>query len=213
MNLHRALIHEWSDTPAQQRTALQRVAASSNGIITPGNAISLLGLIIVLIGVWQLFTENIFIGTGLIVAGRLADIADGVVANRTKTKSPVGEAVDASVDKLEALIILVAVAALALAPIYVILLLALHHLANTALYILARKRGGRVHPNAIGKISTVLEWVALAGYIISNAASISSNQASIVVTLSFIFFITAIAMFVISTVEYVKQYQSLGKNS
>lgn len=173
----------------------------------------MLGLIIVLIGVWQLFTENIFIGTGLIVAGRLADIADGVVANRTKTKSPVGEAVDASVDKLEALIILVAVAALALAPIYVILLLALHHLANTALYILARKRGGRVHPNAIGKISTVLEWVALAGYIISNAASISSSQASVIVMISFIFFITAIAMFVISTVEYVKQYQSLGKNS
>ena len=54
MNLHRAIRSDWSDVPTQERSFWQRLAARSHGVIAPANIISILGALLVVIGLFFL---------------------------------------------------------------------------------------------------------------------------------------------------------------
>jgi len=168
MNLHRAVRSDWSDIPPQQRTIWQRWAAGSRGILTPGNIVSLIGAILVIRGLFYLAEGRLVDGIWILLLGRLADIVDGMVADYTKTKSPLGEAMDATVDKILIILSLYVLLDKHLVPFIVGGLMAVHAVYNIGLSTVARKLTVSLHPSRTGKISAVFEWACVGFYLLKD---------------------------------------------
>lgn len=90
---------DWELVDTSSHNGWQRLARHTRGMVTPGNIISVCGAALSLSARSDIQKENYRSATVKLFVGRMMDIADGVVADRTGTKSPVGEAVDASIDK------------------------------------------------------------------------------------------------------------------
>lgn len=163
MKLHRAgSTPEWASIPVAERNLWQRLAARTNAVITPGNILTALGLILVCIGAWMLLSDRYTTAFICIAVGRFLDIADGWTAEKTKTKSPLGESLDASFDKLAALVVLVAFAAAGIAPFWLLALVLLPHLIISVVTGFAFfSQHKRLHPSRLGKISGAIAWLGL----------------------------------------------------
>lgn len=202
MNLHRALEHEWSHVPADQYNTYQRIAAHTNGLITPGNAVSLSGFMLVAAGLVFVWQGSLALGLALLLIGRLADLFDGMIAHATKTKSPVGEAVDATIDKIVALAALTVLSYLGLVPFFIGALFLLHNITNVCLFGLARLRGTRLHPNRTGKLSTAGEWLAVVGFTLVYGFGPQTHQYDNAKVGLYIFSGVMLAMGLVSVINY-----------
>lgn len=168
MSLHRAIRSDWSNVAPQQRNFWQRLAAGSRGVITPGNFISLLGAILVVYGLWVLTEHHLREGFELVFVGRMADILDGFVADRTKTKSPLGEAIDASTDKILVVCALVILLDHQLLPLFVGICMAIHAAYVSSISIIARRLRVAIHPSRSGKLCGAFEWLCVGFYLLSD---------------------------------------------
>lgn len=161
-NLHRiGKKADWELTPPSKRNTWQRLAASTKGIVAPANATSVVGLTLVGIGLWCLYVDEITWGFILIACGRLADILDGIVAQATGTKSSVGEAVDATLDKIAVIGALIIFVATETIPLFVVIIMTLRNVANIAVGLIARARKKLLHPSRAGKFAGGMEWLAI----------------------------------------------------
>lgn len=168
MDLHRAGKHsQWAQVSEAKRNWWQKQAQRTNGLLTPGNVVSLIGALLVASSLVYFLRGSWGWGLVLLLVGRLADVADGIVAARTGTKSPLGEAVDAILDKFALLASLIVFLATGIVPLLAILLIALFNAANAAFSLLARVRKRRLHPSHIGKITAVFQWFAILLYVSS----------------------------------------------
>lgn len=184
MQLHRADKQpEWEAVPTNERNAWQRVAATTSGFVTPANAITVIGLLIVLFGLQQLLAGEYWVAAGALVVGRLLDIVDGVVADKTGTKGPLGELMDAGADKIGTFITVVALAVDHTAAYWLLAVVVMPQIiiALIVSYITARKQ--RFHPSRIGKLSMAVAWFGLVGFVVIAANKYDSAVLSIVVTL------------------------------
>lgn len=171
MKLHYATSRaDWEAVPVPSRNRWQRLAARTHGVVTPGNVVSLAGVVLVLAGLMVVSVEHFWQGLGLILAGRVADILDGVVADRTGTKGPVGELADAAFDKLAAVIVLAVFVTFHWIPLVPVLCVAFHVTANSALAVTARVRRVELHAGAAGKIATMGAWAVLLLFPVAHAA-------------------------------------------
>jgi phosphatidylglycerophosphate synthase len=170
MNLHRTLGKpDWHDTPLHKRTNVQKIAASSHGIATPGNAISIVGIILVCIGCAYIIAQHYWIGAVLVVIGRVFDLLDGWAAEITKTKGPVGEFVDASFDKFATIgiVITMFIAEIVAWPLLIALLLP--QVIITIISFYKRAQGYKIHPSLTGKVSMAATWAAVAILLVAKA--------------------------------------------
>lgn len=151
---------DWELRPTKHHTLLQRIAKQTRGGITPGNLLSLGGLSLVLYGSWLLAHSNVDRGLVCLFVGRLCDLADGYVADWTKTKSRIGEAVDTTCDKISVLAIIVAGYATSLLPLPLLAVLTIHH-AYIAVVGVWWGRKYRLHTQKIGKQAMFASWVAI----------------------------------------------------
>ena len=173
MNLHRTLgVPDWHDTPVAQRSILQKVAASTKGFVTLGNLISLIGIGLVFLGCILIIAEQYWLGGALIVIGRLLDLADGYVADKTKTKGPVGEVVDASFDKFGTIAALITlfVADIVAWPLLIALLVPQLIISLISFYRKAHQQ--TIHPSLVGKLSMAAVWTAIAAFLVAKASDI-----------------------------------------
>lgn len=138
----------------------QRLAARTSGVVTPGNVITLLGLTLVGLGL-IVFEQHRLAGLLLIGVGRVADVADGMIAEATGTKSRLGEALDASADKLSLFAVLVVLIAQHVLIVWFVAPLGLQALVMVALSLIAHARRRTLHPVREGKITTTLAWIGL----------------------------------------------------
>jgi len=175
MNLHRTgKTPEWRATPIAEHTIWQRIANQSRGVVTPANLISLSGLALTMSGLQDFNKGNLNRASSKIILGRVCDIADGYVADRTKTKSPIGEAVDATVDKISMAHGLYVLSKTNTLPVLVTASFLTQNVINTAATVVAKKRGVELHPSAEGKITTLLQWASIGGYVLN--ATLGHNQ-------------------------------------
>jgi cardiolipin synthase len=173
MNLHRTLgVPDWHDTPVAQRSILQRLAAGTKGFVTLGNLISLIGIGLVFLGCVLIVAEQYWLGGTLIVIGRLLDLADGYVADKTKTKGPVGEVVDASFDKFGTIAALITlfVADIVAWPLLIALLVPQLIISLISFYRKAHRQ--TIHPSLVGKLSMAAVWTAIAAFLLAKASEI-----------------------------------------
>jgi phosphatidylglycerophosphate synthase len=167
MKLHRATAKpDWEIIAVERRNMWQRTASHTGGILTPGNFSSTTGLTFVGLGLILVGQNKLWHGLILIAIGRLCDIVDGVVAERTGTKSPLGEAVDASFDKLAAFASLIVFAAVGIIPWFFALLIGLQNGLTAMLSLTAKSQKRTVHPVSAGKIGGAIEWVALLCFVL-----------------------------------------------
>jgi phosphatidylglycerophosphate synthase len=170
MNLHRIqTLPDWSSINKKNYNRWQRVAAATNGILTPGNILTLLGLGLVLYGLWLILSGDVWFGLLSLVIGRACDLFDGWAAEATGTKSFLGELFDAAADKIATILSLVVVGSMGIIswPIFTALLLP--HVVIPIIIYTKRRRGIHTHPSRIGKLSMAGLWVSMAGYITSYA--------------------------------------------
>lgn len=194
--MHRAGKHsQWAGIDESKRNWWQKQAQRSHGLLTPGNIISLVGALLVASSLVYFLQGSWGWGLILLLVGRLADVADGVVASRTGTKSPLGEAVDATLDKFALLASLIVFIVTGIVPLLAILLIALFNAANAAFSLLAKVRKKRLHPSQVGKITAVFQWAAILLYV--TAAVLKSGDMQSAAT---IVTITAIVSLAISLV-------------
>jgi HAD superfamily phosphatase (TIGR01668 family) len=152
---------DWDVVALADRTRLQRLAARSHGFLTLSNIITTLGLGLVIFGLFVMTSGDLWTGIGYLFLGRLADILDGTVAERTGTKGPVGEALDAGFDKLAAVAVLACFVYHDWLPVIPVVCVALQVLGSSVMGFTARVRHVRLHVSATGKITAVFTWAIL----------------------------------------------------
>lgn len=161
---------DWYNLPSDQRSPLQRMAAQSLGIITIGNAATLIGAGLTLIGLFLAFGGSLHSGLIMAAVGRLLDIFDGHLARHTKTSSPVGEALDAGFDKLTVVVAMTLFLLSSDMPVALIfVLLLVEEITTAAITIWARRQGIVVHPSRLGKYTTFCLWTAVLLMILAGA--------------------------------------------
>lgn len=167
MNLHRTHQHpDWHAVAAEDRSVWQRLAAATRGIVTPGNIITLVGLTMVLAGLGALLGQYYWLAGALVLAGRLCDLLDGWAADATGTKSPLGELVDATVDKIETGAAFVAVLIAQLLPWWIVALLLAVQVMIAVIALAARRHKVALHPSRRGKVAMALIWVLIVGLVV-----------------------------------------------
>lgn len=167
MNLHHTGSKpDWIATPPADQNAWQRLAAATHGTVTPGNVMSVAGFCLVVWGLWTV-GDHLLRGAILLGLGRLADIIDGVTAEATATKSPSGEALDATLDKLSALGALAVLAATGIVPLWIAAAILVQNACNAVAGVLARERHVVLHPSRSGKLATAGFWLTIFAFIVA----------------------------------------------
>lgn len=170
MDLHRTTAQpEWELTPVHKRSAIQKLAAATHGIVTPPNVITVLGLGLVVYGLAEILQQHLWFGILWVIIGRLLDIADGVAAQATHTKSPLGELFDATSDKVGTFLTIVVFVMAGIVPWWAALLLALPQLLIAALILYKKRSRQGVHPTRQGKLSMATLWASVAGLFLVTA--------------------------------------------
>jgi len=104
-----------------------------------------------------------------VALGRLCDLLDGWLADKTGTKSPLGEKLDAGFDKLITLIALPALVVATVLSWWGAILLALPHVAIAAVSAVMLRKGRAPHPSRAGKLSMAAAWATICLAVLSAA--------------------------------------------
>lgn len=219
MNLHR-VEHDpdWAAVSPGVRNIWQKLAAATNGIVTLGNLFSLMGLLSVPVGLYLMNLGDtpllkyvaFFYAIPVLALGRICDLLDGWLADRTGTKSPLGEKIDASFDKISTAGILIGLVVLHVIDWWILALLILPHILVAAVALLAYSHGRGLHPSRIGKNSMAVAWACLFVYITSYAFEMFSRHGRIPALQNIAAILLAVSVFMglVSLQGYVREYQA-----
>lgn len=195
MNLHRTTGKpDWQAVKPADYNAFQKVAAATYGIVTPANIITFIGFGLVILGLVDILNQQYWLGLTLLAVGRLLDIVDGAVAQATGTKSPLGELLDASIDKFGTVFTIAVLYIGAVAEWWVITLVLLPQVIIPLLVFYKRSKGIKIHPTRIGKLSMVATWVAIIGFLVAKATQNSGYFIIDIVSYAF-----AVASFILGS--------------
>lgn len=173
LSLHRTSDKpDWERYEASDRSIIQRIAAATKGIVTPGNIVSVIGLALVVYGLMLVLENNFWLGLVLIAVGRGLDVVDGLAAEATKTKSPLGEMVDAAFDKIGTLLTILVLFVGQVAAWWALAALLLPQFITPLVILYKRRKGIGVHPTRAGKLSMALTWVGIVGLLIAKALAV-----------------------------------------
>jgi phosphatidylglycerophosphate synthase len=167
MKLHRSNTKpDWELIDETKRNPWQKAAARTVGILTPGNIATAIGIALVIYGLLAILDREYWWGVLLIIVGRLCDLLDGWLAEATRTKSPLGEMLDASIDKIGTIMTVVVFYIAGLATWWLLTLILLPHVIIILISVNARRKNVKLHPSRTGKVSMAAVWVALFGLIL-----------------------------------------------
>jgi len=170
MNLHRTSEKpDWEKISTSKRTTIQKIAAATGGYLTPANLITIIGFGIVLYGLAYILNGEYWTGLLLLALGRLLDVADGLIADKTGTKSPLGEIFDAAADKFETLFTIAAIIVADITNLWVIVALIIPQAIIPMIIFYKKQKGIGIHPTRAGKISMALTWVGIVGLLLVKA--------------------------------------------
>lgn len=175
MNLHRNTgTPDWEIIAVEKRTTVQKLAAATHGVVTPPNLISLIGFGLVVYGLVALLQEEYWIGLVALGSGRLLDVVDGAVAQLTGTKSPLGELVDATIDKFGTLFTIIVFYVAGISFWWLITALLLPQVLISLVVLYKRVKNEKIHPTLVGKLSMGALWVSLVGLVMIKALTLAT---------------------------------------
>lgn len=166
MKLHRTSGKpDWETVESSHYSIFQRIATRTRGIITPANLVTLVGLGMVIAGLIAMTQGQSWLGLILVVGGRILDVADGIVAEATGTKSPIGELFDAAADKLATILTITVLAVSGIVDWLPLIILVIPQILIPLVILYKRRHGTHVHPTHQGKLSMACVWVGIVGLI------------------------------------------------
>ncbi len=170
MNLHRtSRTPDWANVKVADRNIFQKVAAATGGVASPANIVTVIGLGMVVYGLVAILQQQFWAGLVLLVIGRLLDIVDGLVAEATHTKSPLGELFDAVADKIGTVLTIVALLYAGITHWWVIAGLIIPQILITLVILYKKSKGIGVHPTRQGKLSMAAAWAGIVGLLLAKA--------------------------------------------
>ncbi len=179
MNLHRSgKIPDWENIPSDQRNNWQKLAAKTNGFITPGNIITMSGAALVLSGAKDIKNNKERKGFAKLVIGRIADLADGLVADKTGTKSSKGESLDAFVDSAEMIAFLPLIVRKGYLPLRTGIIYGIHKAINAGATAVAKKGNLELHTSWAGKRSEAARNMTICLYGLSKIVNDTRKEQS-----------------------------------
>lgn len=171
MDLHRTSnVPEWVEVPAVRRNSWQRVASRTYGVVTIGNFLSIIGLLSIPYGLSLVHQGRFVPAAAVLGIGRIFDLLDGWAADRTGTKSPLGEKIDASFDKVSTGAVVLGLMVLGVLPVAVVIILVAPHAVIAVLVLAAFVKGRQFHPSRAGKFSMALLWAVILMYVLAAAS-------------------------------------------
>ena len=205
LQLHRAGRRpQWHDVPAGKRSAWQRTAAATGGLVTPGNICTALGFGLVAAGLAASLQGAYGWAFVLVVVGRLLDIADGYLADVTATKSPLGEKFDAGIDKLETVVALPVLVVAGVVPVWLALVVAAPHVIIAALATYGLLTNGLPHPSRAGKLSMALAWIGLGLLLLVKALQFGTAPAAVVAIIAIACLIASLLLSIPAIIGYAR---------
>lgn len=140
-----------------------RITYNRKTLLTAPNAISLLGFLLVVAGSLRLQT---YPGLALVAAGRLADVADGLVARRLHQTTAFGATLDLTLDKLAGLAIFIALWSGNMAPKWALCAIFIQNALNIVATALAQRAhpDRKMLPSIAGKFAMGLQSGAMVLY-------------------------------------------------
>lgn len=163
MNLHRSEKYpDWELTLPNQLNSWQKIAKKTNGYITPGNLVTATGAVLFLSGLRDAKKDKPYRAFAKIGLSRVADLLDGYVADKTKTKSSKGEAFDAITDSVETALILPFLVKNDYLPLRTAASFAIAKTINAATSGYAKKNNLEIHSSGIGKKAEAARWITVA---------------------------------------------------
>jgi phosphatidylglycerophosphate synthase len=209
MQLHRAAGNDWDVVPPAQRNGWQRMASRTAGIVTPGNFLTILGAILVVRGLVLLAKHSdTWLAVGVLMLGRVADLADGFMADRTGTKSTLGEALDATADKLELLGAVVVIWLLSLISDVVFAVLIVHAVYNGLLSLYEHFGRRNLHPSRSGKLAAAIEWLVIGLFAVDAGVKLPAGWHALVLSAAWVLFAVFVWLAVVSSVGYTRQLRT-----
>lgn len=182
MELHRSAKQaDWDQVRPEKRNRWQQLAVRTHGAVTPANIVTLIGAAISVYGLVLIVSADYWTAVVALFVGRVLDIVDGLVAHRTGTKSPLGELLDAGIDKILTLSTLIVFGWYDIMHWTLIGLLVLPHAVIALLSVVSALNGKKLHPSKSGKLSMAFAWFAIGGFAI--AAALLSQPLLIAVSL------------------------------
>jgi cardiolipin synthase len=170
MKLHRvANKPDWANTNKAKYNRWQAIAIATHSAVTPGNIVTVLGGILVLLGLVAMLQHSYWLAVVLLIVGRLCDIIDGWLAEQTDTKSPLGEILDASTDKIGTLLTIIALLLAHITTPWLLAALLLPQLIIVSITASAQFDHKKLHPSRIGKYSMAIAWCSLVGLVAAKA--------------------------------------------
>lgn len=170
MNLHRVGKQaEWESVAPSKRTRWQRLAAATHSVVTPGNFATLLGVALMVWGFRLIYTHNYAWAFTALLVGRLCDVLDGWLAEVTATKSPLGELLDAIVDKLAVLFTLIVFLTASIAPWWLLAAIILPQIIITVVGSMNYLGRRDQHASRAGKLSMAAIWLSLPALLLARA--------------------------------------------
>ncbi len=152
MNLHRSdKTPDWDKIPENEYNVWQKIAKKTNGILTPGNMVTLTGAALVISGASDLRNNKDGRGFTKLAIGRAADTLDGFLADKTSTKSPLGESLDAFVDSAETITFLPLMIKKDYLPLRTGIIYGIHKAINAGATAIAKRDGLELHTSWAGK--------------------------------------------------------------
>ena len=91
----------------------------------------------------------------MLATGRICDVLDGWLAEITRTKSPLGELLDAGIDKIITILAVAAFFVAHIAPAWALIALVIPHILIVVIMFRWRIRKRAIHPSLAGKLSMV----------------------------------------------------------
>jgi len=166
MKLHRPKgSSDWANIKPKKWNRWQVVAAQTHGYVTIGNAITLIGLLLIIAGAVAVINKAYAWGLILFTIGRACDLLDGWAAEITKTKSYVGAFVDVTADKLEGLLVLIVLPIATVVPWWVaIAILALQSYISLVSILVLRHKVP-IFPALSGKWGMAATWAGILSYV------------------------------------------------
>jgi phosphatidylglycerophosphate synthase len=177
MNSHRAdRVADWNKVEPSKRNVLQKVAAATRGVVTLGNVATVTGGAFVAAGLIDVHNGRTKKGVRKIAVGRLFDIGDGILADWSKTKSPLGEALDASVDKAAMLGIVLVFCKKDIISKQTAAHVLAQNFTNVCITAVAQQSDVELHPSVFGKRTMALQGALLGFSGLAQAAFDEGNE-------------------------------------
>lgn len=208
MKLHRAHTKPDWELPGAGLNYWQKTAECTNGIVTPGNIASITGAVLVGVGLFYIVQNRLWLGLILLGIGRLLDLVDGAVADYTKTKSPLGEIIDATLDKIAAFAALGVFIYTGIIPIALALIIGLENAITAILSLVAKSLKRTIHPVRAGKFGGAVEWAAFIGLAIGAAAGSDTDAGRAFTVASYGLAVVSILLNGYAAIKYAQAFYS-----